>query len=185
MSQWKTLSGHNVDSIYDALKDTFKYAHDKGYGCFAYVGTDSQNSGHMTSFVQVVAVHIIRDTGRGDGGRVFYVRHTEKRYSSRRDRLLREAELSINLAQKILPVCEEWGIDFEIHADVNSNPGLNNENKSYEVHDAVKGWVQGMGFVCKTKPDAIISSIVADYHVRGVRTPKQFGLRRGSVKQLQ
>lgn len=170
---WKTLHGERIESIYDQLDETFAEARDKGYECIAYIGTDSQNLGKVTSFVQVVAVHILRDTGRGDGGRVFYVRHTEKRYTSRRERLLREAELSINLAQKINPVCEKWGVDFEVHADVNSDPGENNENKSNEVHDAVAGWIRGMGYTCKTKPHAFVAAIVADRHVRGVRHPRK------------
>ena len=171
MAQWKTLTGEKIDSIYAWLEDTFRDAYDQNYDCMVYVGTDSQNVAANTSFVQVVAVHIIRDDGRGDGGRVFYVKHMERRYTSRPERLLREAELSINLAQKINPVCDEWGINFEVHADVHSDPGVNNQNKSHEVHDAVKGYVEGMGFVCKTKPEAWVASIVADYHVRGVRSP--------------
>lgn len=177
MSKWKTLNGAKIESVYDKLEETFKYAYDNNYDCVVYIGCDSQNIGTKTSFVQVVAVHIIRDSGRGDGGRVFYVRHVEKRYESRRNRLLREAELSIKLAQKINPVCEKWGINFEVHADVNSDPGINNENKSYEVHDAYLGWVRGMGYKCKSKPDAWVASIVADRHVRGFREPRKIKRR--------
>jgi len=171
---WKTLHGQPIESIYDELATVFKEAYEQDYDCFVYVGTDSQNLGSRTSFVQVVAVHILRDTGRGDGGRVYYIRHLERRYRSRRERLLREAELSINLAQKINPVCEEHGIEFEVHADVHSSPGRNNENKSHEVHDAVVGWVSGMGYKCVTKPGAFVASIVADRHTRGVKQPRRF-----------
>ena len=185
MAQWKTLKGIKIESIYSMLEDTFRDAHDLNYDCMVYVGTDSQNVSVNTSFVQVVAVHINRDEGRGDGGRVFYVKHMERRYISRPERLLREAELSINLAQKISPVCEDWGINFEVHADVHSDPGVNGENKSHEVHDAVKGWIEGMGFVCKTKPGAWVASIVADYHVRGIRTsrPARTVKKRSSRKR--
>jgi predicted RNase H-related nuclease YkuK (DUF458 family) len=169
-TQWKTLDGARIESIYDQLRETFQEAYDNDEDCMVYVGTDSQNMSRNTSFVQVVAVHIFRSTGTGSGGRVFYVRHLERRYTNRRERLLREAELSINLAQKINPVCEEYGIDFEVHADVHSSPGANGENKSYEVHDAVKGWIQGLGYECVTKPGAFVASIVADRHTRGVRS---------------
>lgn len=175
---WKTLHGEKIESIYDELARVFSETYDKDYDCLVYVGCDSQNLGSKTSFVQVVAVHILRDTGRGDGGRVYYIRHLERRYKSRRERLLREAELSISLAQKINPVCEEHGIDFEVHADVHSSPGKNGENKSHEVHDAVHGWISGMGFRCVTKPGAFVASIVADRHTRGVKTPRRFKTKK-------
>lgn len=178
MSQWKTLDGDRIDSIYDQMRETFQEAYNRDEDCMVYVGTDSQNIGRNTSFVQVVAIHVIRASGSGAGGRVFYVRHIERRYDNRRERLLREAELSINLAQKINPVCEEYGIEFEVHADVHSKPGKNGENKSHEVYDAVSGWVKGMGYQCVCKPGAFVASIVADRHTRGVKRPRPMTKRR-------
>lgn len=182
---WKTLDGDPIESIYDQLDETFHEAFDANEECMVYVGTDSQNIGRKTSFVQVVAVHIFRESGTGSGGRVFYIRHQERRYSSRRERLLREAELSINLAQKINPVCETYGIDFEVHADVHSSPGLHNENKSHEVYDQVRGWVEGMGYTCRCKPGAFVASIVADRHTRGVKTSRRKAKKRTIKKTTE
>jgi len=167
MANWKTLEGKHIESIYDVVRETCELAIKNNGHVFAYVGTDSQNLGmKFTSFVQCVALHIFDDTGSGKGGRVFYVKHMETRYKQMNKRLLREVEISIKLAQKLEPMFNDLNVEFEIHADVNSFAGFNNENKSNEVHDTVKGWVEGVGMVCKTKPLACISSIVADKVVR-------------------
>ena len=147
----------------------------------AYVGSDGQNLGTRgTSFVQCVALHRYDDCATGKGGRVFYIRHVERHYTDRSSRLMREVEISINLTEKLAPLFEELDIPFEVHVDVNSVPGPNGENKSYTVHDAAKGWVESHGWVCKTKPDAFVASIIADRHTRGTK-PKRgrpFGKRK-------
>ena len=170
MSGWRTLEGVPIADIYDAICAENKKVTDENGMLIAYVGCDGQNIGRdYTSFVQCVALHNIKDTGRGAGGRVFFIRHLEKRYFERNRRLLREAEIAINLTQKLQPLLDELGIVFEVHADVNSNPAY----ESNSVHDAIAGWIQSMGWECKTKPDAFVASIVADRHTRGCRFRKK------------
>jgi predicted RNase H-related nuclease YkuK (DUF458 family) len=170
MSDWKTLEGSHVENIYEEIRKEVMMNDEVGGMTFAYIGCDGQNIGQKyTSFVQCVALHKFNDTGIGKGGRVYYIRHLEKRYWNRNQRLLREAEISINLAQKLEPLFTELDIPFEVHADVNSDPGKGNKNKSNEVHDMVKGWISSMGFVCKTKPQAFVASIICDRHTRGVK----------------
>lgn len=178
MSDWKTLEGDPIDNIQDAIRDEINLVDASGGIVFAYIGCDGQNIGRKyTSFVQCVALHKFDDTGTGKGGRVFYIRHLETRYFNRNKRLIREAEIAINLATKLEPIFTELDIPFEVHADVNSNAGKNGENKSYEVHDMIKGWITGMGFKCKTKPQAFVASIVADRHTRSISPKKR---RKGS-----
>ncbi len=171
---WKTLDGQNVEDVYEAIRQTYLDAVERNSGAvFAYIGTDSQNIGQkFTSFVQCIALHTFDDTGIGKGGRVFYIRHLESRHRNRNKRLLREIEISVTLAQKIEPIFSELDIPFEIHADINSDPGNDNQNKSHEVHDAAVGWIAGMGWEVRTKPQAFVASIIADRHVRGVRKIK-------------
>lgn len=166
---WRTLEGIPIDDIYVAIREEANRVESEGGDLVAYIGTDGQNIGReFTSFVQVVALHNIRESGSGGGGRVFFVRHLERGSRQRTDRLLREADLSIKLAQKMAPLFEELDIVFEVHADVNSNPKW----ASHSVHDTVKGWIQSMGFECKTKPHAFVASIVADKHTRKVKFSK-------------
>ena len=181
MASWKTLEGAHIEDIYSAIREENEKAVESGGAVIAYIGVDGQNLGSRgTSFVQCVAIHHYDDCATGKGGRVFYVRHIERRYNNRQQRLLREAELAIKLGQKMEPLFSELDIPFEVHADVNSYAGINNKNKSHEVHDAVKGWIESMGWVCKTKPEAFVASIVADRHTRGVKAKKNrpFGKRK-------
>jgi len=173
---WKTLEGEPVNDIEQAIRETHQIAQVTGGFVFAYIGTDSQNLGQrFTSMVQCVALHRYDVNCIGKGGRVFYIRHLENRHDNRQRRLLREAEISVKLAQRLEPLFTELDIPFEVHADVNSDPGLHNENKSNEVHDAVKGWVEGTLHVpCVTKPNAFVASICADKHTRGVKKPRAF-----------
>lgn len=171
---WKTLDGVVISDIHDMLRSEIKKSNDNEWVSFAYVGTDGQDlSSRFTSFVQCIAIHRCDMDGIGKGGRVFYVRHTEKRYWDINSRLLREAELSIQLAQNISHIFKELHVPFEVHADVNSYAGDKNQNKSNQVHDVVKGWIAGLGFKCKTKPEAFVASIAADRHTRSVRHKKK------------
>lgn len=182
MASWRTLEGDEISDVYQALETEILDAYDHGDDIVAYVGTDSQNLGKkFTSFVQCIALHRIRETGTGAGGRVFFVRHLESRYVNRNKRLLREAELSIKLTQKIEPILTKHKVSFEVHADVNSDPGLNNENKSYEVCDTIFGWITGMGWVCKVKPAAWCASLVADKHTRGLSYNRRKRALSGSI----
>lgn len=170
---WKTLAGADIENVQREIRNEYEKSIERDGHIFAYVGTDGQNIGtKATSFVQCVALHIFDDTGIGKGGRVYYIRHMEDPYKSMQQKLLREVELSINLAQKMEPLFDELGIPFEVHLDVNSDPGKYGQNKSNVVHDASQGWGESYGFTVKTKPDAFVASIVADYHVRGVRKIK-------------
>lgn len=174
MNGWKTLEGDPIENISVEITKEVKESDANGGIIFAYVGCDGQNIGRKyTSFVQCIALHKFNDSGIGKGGRVYYIRHLEKRYWNRNKRLLREAELAINLATSLEPLFTELDTPFEVHVDVNSVAGKNNENRSYEVHDAIRGWVTGMGFICKTKPQAWVAAIVADRHTRSISPKKR------------
>lgn len=170
-NNWKTLEGEPINDLYLAIRTESEKVETEGGDLVAYVGCDGQNIGRLyTSFVQVVCLHTIRASGQGGGGRVFFVRHLEKRYKDKTQRLLREAELAIKLAQRLHPLFDELGILFEVHADVNSDPKW----LSNRVHDTVKGWIEAMGFQCKTKPNgSFAASIVADRHTRSIKIKKR------------
>lgn len=172
---WRTLEGVPIENVFDAVEEEFKKAFAENNELRVYIGADSQNIGKWkTSFVQCIAIHFISPAGTGFGGRVFFVKHMEKRYQTLSSRLLRETELSINLAQKLEPVCEAWGLELEVHADVHSDPAF----KSHAVYNQVKGWIKGMGFKFVGKPNAFVASIVADRHTKGYRYHKDKRDRR-------
>jgi uncharacterized protein len=122
------------------------------------VGTDSQNHKEHTTFVTAVVCHRV-----GRGARLFYVRDKVRRINSVRERMLREAELSIQVALEYQNYVDTQYPElndciFEVHADVNAYP----EHESNRALKEIVGWITGCGFVCKIKPDAPIASTVAD-----------------------
>jgi len=172
---WKTIENEKIEDVHQAIRDKNQEVIEAGGMLVAYIGSDGHNLGAKkgTSFVQCVALHVFNDCLAGTGGRVFYIRHVERYYNSMQQKLLREVEIAINLAQAMEPLFTELGIPWEIHLDVNSDPGINNHNKSNVVHKAARGWAEAhSGWVVKTKPDAFVASIVADRHTRGVKSKK-------------
>ncbi len=117
------------------------------------VGTDSQNHTD-TDFISVVVVHRI-----GRGGRYFW-RHTkEKRKAILRERIYREATLSLELAEdliKLLKKAEMPQYNLEIHVDIGEG------GPTREMINEVVGMIRGNGFQVKTKPDAYGASVIAD-----------------------
>ena len=50
--------------------------------------------------------------------------------------------------------------DITVHADTSMNPA----NKSFASTSMLKNFIVGMGFKCKTKPEAWAAAGVADKH---------------------
>ena len=51
--------------------------------------------------------------------------------------------------------------DIEVHADV----GKTKRSRTREFVEFVRGWITGVGFVCRVKPESWASSI-ADWHTK-------------------
>lgn len=69
-----------------------------------------------------------------------------------------EVAKSIEIAYALCDIFIEYGVDLEVHADINTNP-------QFKSNDALKeamGYILGMGFAFKAKPEAFASSCCAD-----------------------
>jgi hypothetical protein len=72
--------------------------------------------------------------------------------------MLVEVAKSIEIAYELCPLFIEYGVDMEVHADINTNPHF----KSNDALKEAMGYILGMGFAFKAKPDAFASSCCAD-----------------------
>lgn len=119
------------------------------------IGSDSSARG-KTEFVTALIIHRV-----GRGGRYFWSKLPEKRNLTMRERIYKEATLSMELAQKLLQVLpmQELKDNLEIHLDI----GTVGETRM--MIKEVVGMVKGSGFNCKTKPFSYGASKVADKHV--------------------
>ena len=77
---------------------------------------------------------------------------------SLRERMITEVWKSVDVAYKLCDLLDEYDIELEVHADINTDPHF----KSNEALREAMGYILGMGFVFKAKPDAFASSYCAD-----------------------
>ena len=122
------------------------------------VGTDSEQRNGSAEFVSVLAVHRV-----GRHGRYFWYKQKDIKTFSLRDRILKEALFSLELAHQVVGELKEKighnGYDFEIHCDVGEN------GPTKEIIREIVGMIRGNGFEAKIKPNSWGASKVADKHV--------------------
>src|SRR3989338_11446081 len=118
------------------------------------IGTDSELYEETNAdFVTAIVVHRL-----GNGGRYFWRREKLFGFHTLRDRMLREALMSLDIAKDILASLksqEAPEFSFEIHIDV----GQNCETKVM-IHELV-GMIRANNFEVRTKPESYAASSVA------------------------
>jgi len=75
-----------------------------------------------------------------------------------KERMLQEVALSIDIAYQLCDLFIEYDVEMEVHADINTNVQF----KSNEALKDAMGYIMGMGFSFKAKPDSFASSCCAD-----------------------
>lgn len=128
------------------------------------VGSDSQNT-YDTKLVQVIVLHQV-----GTGGFYFYRVSRLNRIPSLREKLMKETECSIKVADELLREIEnlfddegfdytEYPLTLQFHCDVSE------DGKSSSMVREVIGYVKGVlqeSYVVYIKPEAFAASCVAD-----------------------
>jgi predicted RNase H-related nuclease YkuK (DUF458 family) len=117
------------------------------------IGTDSQVKANTTEFATVIV--FLREHRGG-----FMYIHNEKTTTKYhiKERMLLEVAKSIEVAYELCDLFIEYNVEMEIHADINTNPQF----KSYDALKDSMGYILGMGFNIKVKPEAFASSCCAD-----------------------
>ncbi len=142
-----------ANEVVGEVIDFMNYAPDYAYKVM--IGTDSQlYNKTKADFVTAVVVHRL-----GNGGRYFWRREKLSGFHTLRDRMLREALMSLDIAKDILASLksqEAPEFSFEIHVDV----GQNGETKVM-IQELV-GMIRANNFEVRTKPESYAASSVAD-----------------------
>lgn len=147
--RWRYLSGPWVDDLDGALDELVG---DDDF--LIHVGTDSKSRGCYTHFVTVVA--ILRP---GHGSRVLYRTDRCRRMRALAQRLIQEAQMSIETA---LMLSERVPQDIVLHIDANPDE----RHRSSRYARSLAGMGLGNGFEVRLKPDAWCASSVADHVVK-------------------
>lgn len=119
------------------------------------VGTDSQHHpSHGVDFVTAIVIH-----RKGHGGIYFWRRLVQKKKYVLRQRMYEEASLSLQLAEQLLLLFENYRIsryNIEIHVDIGHS------GDTREMIAEIVGMIRGSGYEVKIKPESYGASKVAD-----------------------
>ncbi len=156
---WRKFNGDRIVlPIKQAVAQAIERETAAGYKLKVCIGTDSQVKacslgGKETEFATVIV--FLRE---GQGGFMFIHNNTTRHQYSIKERMLVEVAKSIEVAYDLCDLFTAYNVDMEVHADINTNP-------QFKSNDALKeamGYILGMGFAFKAKPEAFASSCCAN-----------------------
>lgn len=151
---WRRLNGERLqEDILVAVRETVQREIESGYKLKVCIGTDSQVRGTSVEYATVIV--FLREK---KGGFMFIRNERSDKLISLRERMITEVWKSVDVAYKLCEMLDEYDIGLEVHADINTDPHF----KSNEALREAMGYILGMGFVFKAKPDAFASSYCAD-----------------------
>jgi predicted RNase H-related nuclease YkuK (DUF458 family) len=151
---WRKFSGEIISiPIAEHVKKCIEEETAKNNKLKVYIGTDSQVKQSVTEFATVIV--FLREK---NGGFMFI--HNEKTNQSLhiKERMLLEVSKSVEIAYSLCDLFIEHDVEMEVHADINTN----SQFKSNEALKDAMGYIMGMGFAFKAKPDSFASSCCAD-----------------------
>ena len=152
--RWRRFNGEQIHCpIKEEVRNAILRETEKGIRLKVCIGTDSQVKGSETEFATVIV--FLRE---GRGGFMFIHNEKTKQSFSIKERILVEVSKSIEIAYELCDLFTEYDVDMEVHADINTNPHF----KSNEALREAMGYILGMGFAFKAKPEAICSSSCAN-----------------------
>ena len=139
--------------IKKAVEEAIIRETNSGFKLKVCIGTDSQVRSAETEFATVIV--FLREK---HGGFMFISNDKTKQPYTIKERMLVEVAKSIEIAYELCDLFNKYDVDMEVHADINTNPQF----KSNEALREAMGYILGMGYAFKAKPDAFASSCCAD-----------------------
>lgn len=151
---WRKFNGDKIElPILQAVEKAIKRETDNGNKLKVCIGTDSQVKGAETEFATVIV--FLRE---GHGGFMFINNDRTRQQFSIKERMLLEVAKSIEIAYELCDLFTIYDVDMEVHADINTSPNF----KSNAALKEAMGYILGMGFAFKAKPEAFASSSCAN-----------------------
>ncbi len=152
--KWRRFNGQTIKlSIKKAVEETIVKEIDLGHNLKVCIGTDSQVRGSVIEFATVIV--FLREK---KGGFMFINNEKLKQTMGIRERMITEVARSVEIAYDLCDILDAYDVALEVHADINTDPHF----KSNTALKEAMGYILGMGFVFKAKPDAFASTSCAD-----------------------
>ena len=172
--EWKRNNKVIEGNIVDYLEKLFDEQLVKNYKLKVSIGTDSQKiTKTLYKFATVILITSTEDLGGGviwgRGGMIisatynhdFMKKEVEAKNRDKElvnERMVFEVGKSIEVATQIAQLLDLYEIKMEIHADINPDP----KHESNKALQSAVGYILGMGYDFKIKPDAWAASTAAD-----------------------
>jgi predicted RNase H-related nuclease YkuK (DUF458 family) len=151
---WRKFNGEKIKQEIDLeVEQIILKEKEAGHKLKVCIGTDSQVTGGVTEYATVIV--FVRPK---HGGFMLISSEKTKQKYTLKERMIEEVSRSIQIAYRICPLLDKHEVDLEVHADINTNPQF----KSNSALSDAMGYILGMGFVFKAKPDAFASSYCAN-----------------------
>ncbi len=151
---WRRLNGDKLTGeLLDNVEKAIIREREAGHKLKLCVGTDSQIRGDFAEFATVIV--FLREK---KGGFMFIRNFKMPNKMSLKERMITEVAQSVEVAYGLCDLLDRYGVELEVHADINTDPSF----KSNTALKEAMGYILGMGFVFKAKPNAFASSSCAD-----------------------
>ncbi|MDB2467101.1 ribonuclease H-like YkuK family protein [bacterium] len=157
MRYWRKLTGERLQGeLYDVVENTILEEIEL-HRLKVCIGTDSQVKGDITEFA--TAIVFLRE---GKGGFIYLSTYKTDVPYTIKERMIKEVSDSIEIAYKLCPLFDRYNVEMEVHADINSDPQF----KSNVAFKEAMGYIMGMGYTFRAKPDAFASTYCANKVVK-------------------
>lgn len=150
---WRTFNGDPIKDIKVAVERAIVREKKAGNRLKVCIGTDSQVYGSVTEIATVIV--FLREK---KGGFMFIHNAKATHKMTIKERMLKEVAMSIEIAYQICDLLDQYDVELEVHADINTDPQFESNTALREA----MGYILGMGFVFKAKPNAFASSSCAN-----------------------
>lgn len=151
---WRRLNGDALESnLIDSVENVLKKEIALGNRMKVCIGSDSQIKGKIIEYATVIV--FLREK---KGGFMFVSTDSKKQEIGIKERMISEVARSVQVAYSLCDLLDKYNVELEVHADINTDP----EFPSNVALKEAMGYILGMGFIFKAKPDAFASSCCAD-----------------------
>ena len=158
IKQWRKYTGEYLDRfIEEEVKGVILRERELGHQLKVCIGTDSQVKGVETEFA--TAIVFVR---KGSGGFMYHHSEVSREKMTITQRMMTEVARSVEIAYLLSEMLLAYKVDMEVHVDINTQP-------CFKSHAALKdaiGYITGMGFAFKAKPEAFASTCCANKMVQ-------------------
>jgi uncharacterized protein len=151
---WRKFNGEVIaSSIQELTEATILRELANGHKLKVCIGSDSQVKGDHIEFATVIVFLRL-----GKGGFMYINHETYYGKMSLKERMISEVSKSVTTAYELCDLLDKYHVELEVHADINTDPTF----KSNVALKEAMGYILGMGYTFKAKPEAFASSSCAD-----------------------